>query len=600
MGPESPQSAPYRELAARVADRLESNRSSDEPLAPWPEEVIVSSGGVAGAIAAALLAKVPQGVAALRMQSLETLAQRIVNEAGDYPRLALEEERRLAMRLAVRDVDHPMMETRGAAAMLERSYRDVRDSGLTLTEFLERVNRTPSLRSRDRIRTVTRAWVDYERLIRRLGAIDPADLLARATSLVKSGARVNPQIVAGFYDMTGAQQALIAALPVVESWSPAIDGRAIVATSPEIVISEQTTREEEARAVCIRVAQLLASGTPVRSIGIVARSLEPYDVHLFHRFAREAGFTATAPEQSPLTAHRIGRALTILITLRERDFPRTDVLELIRSGLRLETRINADKADVETRRRPIAGGTSASLRDRATSSLVLGDYVSAVAELETITAQIDERWLARTADLFRVEDESDLAALDAIDRIAAIFQRATAWNRPFDASALLDILKQAMLNGPRSAGVWLGDVMSFRGRSFEHLFAVRMQDSLVPQRRVEDPLLTDSDRRALGLREIGNGRDEERLLFDLIIAGAGTIHFSYSSSDGFGTPLRASQYLKALAIEREPEKKHEILKNFSRYVAERHPERFEGKTEDRRLKPAPRHARILPRAMPDV
>ena len=91
--------------------------------------------------------------------------------------------------------------------------------------------------------------------------------------------------------------------------------------------------------------------------------------------------------------------------------------------------------------------------------------------------------------------------------------------------------------------------MKFRGRTFRHLFAVRMQDDSFPQRRTEDPLLPDSDRRLLGIREIGDGRDEERLLFQLLFDGTGRSHFSFSSSDGFGKVLRPSQLLKNFVIE---------------------------------------------------
>src|SRR6185503_6007618 len=85
------------------------------------------------------------------------------------------------------------------------------------------------------------------------------------------------------------------------------------------------------------------------------------------------------------------------------------------------------------------------------------------------------------------------------------------------------------------------------GRSFEHLFVIRMQDDSFPQRRIEDPLLRDADRARLGVREIGNGRDEERLLFRLLHDSAGTaITLSYGGSDGFGKGLRPSMYLRAV------------------------------------------------------
>jgi ATP-dependent helicase/DNAse subunit B len=572
--------APYAALAAQIADRLAAGRNGADPLAAWPEGVIVASRGVAHTIGARLLKRFPAGVAGLELHSLETLAQRIVNAAGEYPRPASDAERRLAMRTAVKAVDDPMFETRGAAAMLERTYRDIRDSGLTLSAFADRTRRAGSLRNADRLRVLIRACEEYERLIRALGATDPADILLRAAALVQAGAVVTPQILAGFYDMTGAQLRVIRALQEVERLAAifvpadledaasyafatpfvqAMESSAAPLSAPsrlkirreQTALSEYRTREDEVRGICAEIAVLLEEGVPAESIGVAARALEPYDVHLFERFARAWNFTVSAPVIVPLTAHRIGRALTLLVRLRERDFPRSDVLEIVRAGLRTATSINADKADLETRQAQIAGGSSAVLKMRSNRSYAVGDYIALVEELETLTQRIDASFLARAADLFRVENDSDLAALAAVDDLAALFTRAEAWNRPADAGAILDAIEQCEM-ASRAEGeecgrvVWLGDVMRFRGRTFDHLFAIRMQDGLIPQRRNEDPLLPDSHRRALGLREIGNGRDEEQLLFALLRAGGRTVRFSYAASDGFGKALRRSSFLRGM------------------------------------------------------
>src|SRR5712692_6457123 len=93
--------ARYRDIAREVAERLVAAVGND-PLRAWSEEVIVSSNSVGQAIASELLARVPSGVSGLRLQTLETLAKRILNDAGEYPRVASVAERRLAMRTAVR------------------------------------------------------------------------------------------------------------------------------------------------------------------------------------------------------------------------------------------------------------------------------------------------------------------------------------------------------------------------------------------------------------------------------------------------------------------------------------------------------------------
>ncbi|HSP16140.1 MAG TPA: PD-(D/E)XK nuclease family protein [Thermoanaerobaculia bacterium] len=566
--------APYSEIAGRIAERLAASGRRD-PLAPWSEEVVVASSGVAQAISAALLERFPNGIAGLQLQTLDTLARRIVNAAGDFPRAATDEERRLAMRTATRSVDDPLTATRGAASMLERSYRDVRDGGLSVLEFQRRFTAARSLRNRERIRLAVRVWQTYEKLITKLGAVDPADILGRACDLSSVHGPGPSVVLAGFYDMTGAQLALVRALQSVDrlsavyvpfdphdapGWSfanefvrllngaPASAGAALEIREPAVSLREAKTREEEIRETCRDVAQLLDSGVTPQSIGVVARSLDPYDVQLFGRFSRESGFSISESVALPLSAHRFGRTALLLLRLRERNFLRGDVLEIVRGGLRLSTRINPENADYETRYAGLGGGRSADLRQRTFKSPVVGDYIDAVAELEALTERIDASWLPNLIEQFRVETETDLAAIDALQTIAALFSRAAAWNRPLDASSLIDAIESASIprseaRGPRP--VWLSDVMRLRGRSFTHLFAVRLQDETLPQRRVEDPLLVDADRRLLGLREIGDGRPEEQLLFR-IISGASTdsLTLSFAASDGFGKPLRKSNYLR--------------------------------------------------------
>lgn len=586
----------YRELAAEIAQRLLAARGRD-PLAPWSEDVIAASAGVASEINRRIAESEPAFPSPA--QPLEMLALRIVNAAGEFPRIANDAERRLAMRMAARSVADPLMETHGTAAMLERTYRDIRDSGITIREFARKTASAP-VRNRERVRTLIRAWDEYERLITKLGCIDPADLLSRAAALILEGAAVRMQVVAGFYDMTGAQMQLISALRAVERLAAVyvplhphhprayafgrdfvhhfVDDSEVPAHSPSLpirqpawTITEHRTREDEMRALCATVRRLLDTGVSASDIGIVSRSLDPYDLHLLHRFASESGFTPSAPLESPLVAHRIGRAVAMLLRLRERDFPRSEILEIARSGLRVESRINADKADVETRRVFIAGGSSATLRTRKTDNFAVNDYISLVAELEALTEKIDGHLIARLADSFRIDHDSDLEACAQLDAIADLFTRAEAWNRKPDVSSILDAIEQATIRQPATGSqqpvVWTGDIMRLRGRSFEHLFAVRMQDDMLPQRRNEDPLLPDSDRRLAGVREIGNGRDEEQLLFELMRSGSPShVHFSYAASDGFGKPLRPSHYLKTFALEQRPDDKDAILKQFSRWV----------------------------------
>jgi hypothetical protein len=550
----------YRDIAKQIAERLKAGRGTD-PFQPWSEEVIVASRGMADAIAREL-----RPVAALRLQSLETLARRILNDAGEYPRVASDAERRLAMRSAARSIDHPLTTTRGIAAMLERSYRDMRDSGLALDDLRRRSERA-RVRNRDRLRVVIRAFAEYERLIEAIGAIDPADLFTRAANVKCE----TPQIIAGFYDMTGVQLRFVKSLDVSATYVPTTEKFAEPFVAEFGNLSPQSSvlspwsvnafdrADLEIRAICEQVAKLDGE------IGIVTRSLDPYDVHLFNRYG------VVAKQDTPLLAHRLGRAIATILRLRERGFPRGDVLEIVRDGFRAETSINLDEADQKTRQKRIAGGTSQELRSAQRRPRAVDDYIALVAELESLTMKLDaplrgSDWselLATIVSRFKFEDERDLRAAEEVDKVIALFERADRMNVRFDATAVIDALEQIAMTDDVEGAVWIGDVMKFRGRTFDHLFVFQMQDDAFPQRRIEDVLLPDSDRRLLGIREIGDGTDEERLLFRLLFDGADHVHFSFAASDGFGKALRPSQLLKNFVIEQRPAEKAALLENFA-------------------------------------
>jgi len=582
------------EIASSVAERVLSGRGTGV-FEPWNEDVVVASRGVSEAIGKALGARDSRPVAGLRLHTLENLARRILNDAGEYPRVASDAERRLAMRMAARSIDDPMLASRGIAAMLERSYRDVRDSGLTLDELRARSERA-RVRNRERTRILVRTFGEYERLIAAIGAIDPADLFNRAARALAKVA-IAPQIVAGFYDMTGVQLALVHALdragkiaaiyiptsePFAHPFIEAAGGTSVLSTQYSALSTWTVSAYDRADIEIAAIAQQAKEKTG--AIGIVARSLDPYQIHLFKRH-----LNVTLADEVRLVSHRIGRAIVTILRLKERGFPRGDVLEIVRDGFRTQTAINVDEADQKTREKRIAGGTAAELRVIQRRPRAVDDYIALVAELEALTARVDSQlrgseWsalLTTIASRFTLESARDLRAAEQLDDIAALFDRADRMNLRFDASSVIDALEQASIE-ERSAderpAVWLGDVMKFRGRTFDHLFVFGMQDDSFPQRRLEDALLPDSDRRLLGIREIGDGRDEEHLLFRILFDGAKeSIHFSFAASDGFGKALRPSQLLKNFVIEQRPEEKSALLKDFAKGFRDRR-EREEGQT----------------------
>src|SRR5262249_46458579 len=192
----------------------------------------------------------------------------------------------------------------------------------------------------------------------------------------------------------------------------------------------------------------------------------------------ESGFAITERVETSLLGHRIGRGIATILRLRERNFPRGDVIDILRDGYQPRARIDADRIDVATRRARISGGRSVDIRNAA-SDPAIEDFRAVVGELETVTG------LRPMAERFRVDTQLDLAAAAAIDDVAALLSR---WNQHVDAETLIELLGQQGFGQPttdnRQPVVWAGDVMQFRGRSFDHIFVIRMQDGTFPQRRV--------------------------------------------------------------------------------------------------------------------
>src|SRR5207302_5442858 len=160
-----------------------------------------------------------------------------------------------------------------------------------------------------------------------------------------------------------------------------------------------------------------------------ARTLDPYDVALLNRFAAAEGFALSIHDETPLVAHRLGRAIATLLRLRENGFPRGDVIELLRGGFVSKRAFNIDEIDMATRRYGIAGGTSEELKPIARNSAV-ETYVAVLGEIEplapeaTLSATETAEFLTNTLTRFAIETESDLVAAEEIDKIAATFRRA--------------------------------------------------------------------------------------------------------------------------------------------------------------------------------
>jgi RecB family exonuclease len=576
----------FPDLSRHLAERVAHSGGA------VPFGVLVPSRAAAQGIVKAVLELIPQGIANLQLYTLENLARRIVNSTGELPPVAADLERRLAMRQAARSIDDATIPLLGLEAILDRSYRDVRDAGVQMHDLeARRFRRAP------RHELLFRALRQYRENVRAMGLIELPDLLQRAAILARSGQATDlPQVLFGFYDMTGVQMELASAIasagrldsvyvplsdplhrdyafaaPFLEACRSRLGtGEPAPMSSPidtRQSFSCYTTRRDEIRSICSEVSRLIAGRVPPSEIGIVCRSADPIETAAFTRSAAEEGFGLGARRELPLRGQRIGRAVQRLLRIRQAGIPRSWVIELLRDGLLVESVRGSsaiDHLDRLTRRQGIAGGDAAvvtaaieGLRTRdAEAAEKLGSYAAVTAEIEEMTAGFASSTSRGQGDVlrgllgrFRPETAEDLAAFDLLEEVASTLDAGAVLGVAGDAETAAELIENCVipLRQPEGPAVWFGDLMTIRGRSFRHLFAYAVEEDRLPQGRSPDPLLTDPDRASLGLPQIGDGRAEEALLFRMLLDSAEDLHLSWAASDGYGKVLRPSPLIASAA-----------------------------------------------------
>ena len=590
----------YQDITDALSENLADAAGSGSLLASQHTKVLVPSRAAASSIMRSLLGRAPEGLAGLHLQTLETFARITVNAAGLFPQIASEEQRRVAMRKAAQSIDDPLLRTPAIETLLDRSYRDLRDSGFTLQELGARAG------GRDRVRLLIRVWRAYEANLGRLNAIDPADLLAESIRLIESASKsenAGGEILFGFYDVTGMQRKLLQALlragtiravywplrlidgelptatrfaaPLLQmfraSTSEAIPvaAKSVAGTPEQVALLSFSTRSQQRREVCRTVRRLLDEGVLPGEVGIVSRSLDGLDSDSLSVLSREFGFSLTDRNGVSLRQQRVGRGILTLLRIADAGYPRASIMELLRDGFRSPLRSREiDRLDLLTRKFAVAGGGSDAVRktirgvesrDEKAAS-VLRAYQAVVSDVETLSAPLGEslsgnRWsevLQHCVERFNAETELDLLAMERIEEIARFLSAADVLKAQFEPFEVADLIERAppMLRRNPGAEIWYGDVMSLRGRSFKHLFLIGAEEDRLPQRRTPDPLLPDSERARMGIPLIGDGRSEEELLFQLVDDSAiERLTISYGNSDGFGRPLRASPFLLRLPVQ---------------------------------------------------
>ncbi len=607
-----------RRLLAELTPLLENG------LAATPVLLVVPSRSLALHLQARLVEHFGRPVLGVRCTTLWGLAVAILEDAAAPPPavdlFALLARRHVRSQIVLADDLEPLQDGYGAPL---GSVRDLLDAGLEAEHLpaLEDALASPpgvSAREARRALGVARAAGATARDLAALGGGRRSDALRRAAEAVRAGAGApcRALVVTGFADVTGVAGDLLVALlermggvlyldqppdpldpdrvdagaAFSERFRERLELAAVLEPAPGgsgMQTSERTMfsalgSEAEVREVARRVRLLIDGGTRPETIGIVARYLaayvSPVRVQLGRLGIPFSGLGASGP---PGPEGRRARALLELLRQRQRT-PIDRWLEAsahrllgarahqLRGALFARGAGRLEDVAAAAERRDDAGPA------RPRSRRLRGPVSSAVLE---VVAEVASGLCARLADW------PTGTATDHSARLESLLGEALGWDEAFaprraiaellsalpprfelEFDELVELLAPTLEAwdldplGGAGAGVQVLDVVEARSRTFEHLFVLGLNRGVFPRLVLEDPMLPDAVRAALGGRGAGVlpdlaekrvGFDEERFLFAQLLAASPHVTLSWQEKNDDSLPLAVSPLVARLLGSRE-------------------------------------------------
>ena len=360
--------------------------------------------------------------------------------------------------------------------------------------------------------------------------------------------------------------------------------------------------EEELAATCRTILDLVdTNGYRFDEIGVIARTLDPYGLHLQSIFDRHRiPFRTTAMRS--LIQEPICKLVLQLANLPLNDFYRASVLDVVTSPLYV-TDLYDELSEsyrpeqwklliqalhithgVEEWKRLDHASQAALVLDGEESpvgSLVIapevislfGQVVSqlmqdcsaiplrgTIGQMVAACRALVDRRLRRPDAAASTAEDGQLArhamTWDAIDRIWMTLMELEPLNEEMTLAEFVELLTHTFERTtiPRheglSHGVMVCDVMAARGVPFKALFVLGLNEKVFPRYIREDAFLRDRHRRVLDatlgfkIDEKLTAYGEETLLFHLCRQAAGQrLYLSYQRADESGRMLAASPYL---------------------------------------------------------
>ena len=344
--------------------------------------------------------------------------------------------------------------------------------------------------------------------------------------------------------------------------------------------------DAEVREVGSRIRDLLDSGVEPESIGVVARTLQPYRESIrtqFHRLGLPfSGVGAQGPRHP--VAYRASAVLDLLRlqarapverwleardpnSLSAPDFDLRLAFHSLGAG-RLEEAASIRPSEVTERgslELPVCSGLAvAAMEDAertprrfARKRRILQEALSAeVLRAQELVHLLDANRQSRpirthleklTALLGKSLgwDPRESVTVELIDSVKRAV-RGLSPEFPLTDDEFLELLREAFsqfgatLLGGKGGGVQVLDVIEARSRTFDHLFVLGLNRGRFPRPVHEDPVLPDSLRRVLARSGFGvlpdlalkrHGFSEERFLFAQLLAASPSVTLSWQEVD---------------------------------------------------------------------
>ena len=374
----------------------------------------------------------------------------------------------------------------------------------------------------------------------------------------------------------------------------------------ELTVTNVIGVEEELSTVCREILTLTeVNGYRFDEIGVVARTLEPYQARLQSVFDRHlVPFTSTAGK--PLAREPLVKALLRLASLPLNDFDRAAMLDVITAPFYRRSQeadssntnfrpdiwrslvytLGITKGEVEWKRLGSPASLSI-LRDAETGSdeddettagtfeatqlTYLWDIVSQlIHDCRALPAQgsigaLTDAFLTLVKSHIHVPDlfdgtsaepttltEVGLLIRSALDRLQELDPLGGDLSWEEWVQLLQRVLDETSIpiEDGRHQGVQVLDVMTARGRTFRALFVLGLNEKVFPRYVREDPFLRDRQRSVLEstlgykIDEKLAGHEEERLLFEILSRSAtNRLYLSYQRADETGRVMAPSGFV---------------------------------------------------------